>query len=435
MQQSSGSGQSLLLVNQHYHPDVASTAQHLTDLAEYLAADGYEVEVLCGRGHYLAGQMAVPDREVHNGVSIRRVRTTSFGRGRHVGRLLDYLSFYVQVLLTLLFGRRRDGVLFLTTPPLLSLLGALAKLARGQRYGIWSMDLHPDAEIESGMLKRGGILARVLTWFNAVGYRHADVVVDLGPFMKRRILDMGVDPDRTRTVHVWSHKEEIVPTPLDENPLREELGLRDKFVVMYSGNAGIVHDFGDILEAMNRLKHDPDVYFLFVGDGPRRAEIERFVLANGITNFQYRGYFPREQLRWSLTVANAHLISLQQAYVGISVPGKLYGIMAAARPALFVGPRHCESAEAILACGCGAVVDPHATDAPGMIVAAIRAWQKNPAVVEELGRRGREAFLDLYDFEPNCRAWVALLRETWPPDADPAGVVEDLVLSSAGYSE
>ncbi len=417
MEQSSRSRQSLLLVNQHYYPDVASTGQHLTDLAEYLAREGYAVQVLCGGARYVSGRMTVPDREVRNGVSIRRLRTTAFGRRNHLGRLVDYASYYVQVLFALLFGRQRDGVIFLTTPPLLCVLGAVARVLRGQRYGVWSMDMHPDAEIASGMLRPRSPVALVLRWLNAVGYRLADVVIDLGPFMKRRIIDMGVDADRTRTVHVWSRAEEIVPMPRERNRLIDELGLRDKFVVMYSGNAGIVHDFGDILEAMRRLRDDPDVHFLFVGDGPRRAEIERYVLEHDIRNFEYRGYFAREHLKWSLSVGDAHLISLNRAFVGVSVPGKLYGIMAAGRPALFVGPRHCETGEAVLRAGCGAVIDPQDTDAAGSIVEAILGWRRNSGVAKELGRRARSAFLEAYEREPNCRAFARVIRETWPAQA------------------
>jgi len=178
----------LLLVNQHYYPDVASTGQHLTDLAEYLASEGYSVEVLTGRGKYVAGRMNAPEVEVRNGVQIRRVRTTSFGRASHLGRIIDYLSFYLRVLGALIFGTERDGVMFLTTPPLLCFLGAIARFVRGQRYGVWSMDLHPDAEVASGMLRRGRLLARLLEWANATGYRHADFVIDLGSYMKRRIV-------------------------------------------------------------------------------------------------------------------------------------------------------------------------------------------------------------------------------------------------------
>ena len=403
----------LLLVNQHYFPDVASTGQHLTDLAEYLAVEGYAVEVLTGRGKYVAGRMDVPEHEIRNGVSIRRVRTTSFGRRSHVGRIIDYVSFYVRVLAVLLLEPRRDGVLFLTTPPLLAFLGRIARLLRGQRYGVWSMDLHPDAEMASGMLRERSVLARLLEWANASGYRHADFVVDLGPYMKQRIVAKGVRPERTHTVHVWSAKEEIVPTPREENPLIDELGLRDKFVVMYSGNAGIVHDFRDICEAMRLLKDDPRIYFLFVGDGPRRKEIEAYAREHDITNFEYRGYFNREQLRYSLSVADVHLISLRAPFVGISVPGKLYGIMASGRPALFVGPERCESADAVLAGPCGAVVDPVTQDAPRVLVKTLREWATSPGVTAEYGARGRAAFLKAYEREPNCAAFFDLTRAVW----------------------
>jgi glycosyltransferase involved in cell wall biosynthesis len=403
----------LLLVNQHYYPDVASTGQHLTDLAEHLVGEGYMVEVLTGRGRYVAGKMDAPAREVRNGVRIRRLRTTSFGRGSHVGRVVDYLSFYVRVLSALLFGPRRDGVVFLTTPPLLGFLGSIARVIRGQRYGVWSMDLHPDAEVASGMLREGSVVAKLLEWANATGYRYADFVIDLGPYMKQRIVAKGVAPERTHTVHVWSSKDEIVPTPREENPLIDELGLRDKFVVMYSGNAGIVHDFDAICEAMRLLKDDPRIYFLFVGDGPRRAEIEQFARENDIRNFQYRGYFSREQLKYSLSVADVHLLSLRAPFVGISVPGKLYGIMASGRQAIFVGPRECESAETIQDGRCGAIVDSVDADAAEELTSVLRSFAANPQALEAWGRAGRSEFERKYERAINCDAFAQVIARNW----------------------
>ena len=405
---------SLLFVNQHYWPDVASTGQHLADLAEHLAAEGYEVSVLASRGKYVKGKVPAPLEEVRHGVTIRRIRTTGFGRARHLGRLMDYATFYLQALGTLLGGAKRyDGVVFLTTPPLLAFLGAIAKRVRGQRYGVWSMDLHPDAEIASGMLKASSLPARVLEWMNGVGYRQADFVVDLGLHMKARIAAKGVRPERTHTVHVWNRKEEVEPTAREANPVIDELGLRDKFVIMYSGNAGLVHEFGPILEAMRLTKDDPRLSWLFVGDGPRRAEIERHIAGHGIRNAMYRGYFPREQLRHSLSVGDAHLISLRPQFVGISVPGKLYGIMASGRPAIFVGPERSESGETVLEAGCGIVVDPASADAAGRIVATVRGWAERPAVAAAMGERGRAAFLAGYEREACCAQWGSVIAGEW----------------------
>ena len=433
----SGNGPSrILLVNQHYFPDVASTGQHLTDLAEHLARDGYDVEVLTGRGRYVAGRMAVPDCEVRNGVTIRRLRTTAFGRGSHLGRICDYLSFYLRVLARLLFGPRREGVIFLTTPPLLSVLGAIARAVRGQRYAVWSMDLHPDAEVASGMLRGGGVVARTLEWANATGYRNADFVVDLGPYMKERLVAKRVAPERTRTIPIWSAKEDIAPIRRDMNPLVDELGLGERFVVMYSGNAGLVHDFRDICEGMRLLKDDPRIYFLFVGDGPRRPQIEAFARDYGIRNFDYRGYFARDQLRYSLSLGDAHLISLKSAFVGISVPGKLYGIMAAARPALFIGPKRCESAETILEAKCGLVLDPEDGGGGARLAGILREWSAKPQLTELLGLNARAAFLSNYERSVSCGLFSQLVANTWPcpprgADAQTAARTDGLMMPAA----
>ena len=405
---------SLLFVNQHYWPDVASTGQHLADLAEHLAAAGFEVSVLASRGQYVKGKIPAPLEEVRHGVTIRRIRTTGFGRARHLGRLMDYATFYLQALGALLGGSKRyDGVVFLTTPPLLSFLGAIAKRLRGQRYGVWSMDLHPDAEIASGMLRRESLGARMLEWMNGVGYRQADFIVDLGAHMKARIVAKGVRPELTHTVHVWNRKEEVEPTAREANPVIDELGVRDKFVVMYSGNAGLVHEFGPILEAMRLTKGDARLFWLFVGDGPRRGEIERFIAEHEITNAMYRGYFPREQLRHSLSVGDAHLISLRSQFVGISVPGKLYGIMASGRPAIFVGPERSESGETVLEAGCGIVVDPSSQGAAARIVETVRGWKERPETAAAMGARGREAFLSSYERQACCERWGAVIDGEW----------------------
>ena len=70
------------------------------------------------------------------------------------------------------------------------------------------------------------------------------------------------------TIPVWSRRDEIYPVDRESNPLRQSLGLDDKFVAMYSGNLGLAHSFDEFLEAARRLRDRDDIVFLFVGDGP-----------------------------------------------------------------------------------------------------------------------------------------------------------------------
>ena len=87
----------------------------------------------------------------------------------------------------------------------------------------------------------------------------------------------------------------------------------------------------------------------------------------GLENIRMLEYVERGDLHVSLSAADVHLISMRPEMTGIVVPGKLYGIMAAARPALFVGPSHCESADTIRRCRVR-IHDPSG-DAEGVVFA------------------------------------------------------------------
>jgi glycosyltransferase involved in cell wall biosynthesis len=418
---------SLLFINQHYAPDLAATAQMLTDLAEYLAQDGFEVHVLCSRGHYLGQAMDAPAEAVRNGVHVHRVRATAFGRGRTLGRLADYATFFTSALARVLTGRSYDYIIPLTTPPLLALAAWAAKRLRSQPYGIWSMDLHPDAEVAAGMLRKRGLLTRLLHGLNTASYRHADFVVDLGRYMKRRLRARGVSHEQLHTIPVWGRKDDVYPVPHAENALRDELGLDGAFVVMYSGNAGVAHRFDEVLAAMKRLDGHPRIRFVFVGEGPRKQRIKRFASREGLSNFRYLPYFPREQLKYSLSLADVHLLTLRDDMAGIAVPNKLYGIMAAGRPAVMVGPAASEPAKAIREHEAGRVVDPsrHEEAAQTLCDALLQLCQRADER-RRLGTNGRTAFLAEYEREVACRAWSALFRRRLAeePTARPTAAAE-----------
>jgi len=408
----------ILFVNAHYYPDVAATAHHLTDLAEHMVAAGFLVEICTSRGKYVAGRMQVPAFEERNGVCISRVRSTSHGRGSTIGRLLDYSSFHLHALRAALGSRKYRGIIFLTTPPLLSFVGWLGRLLRGRRYAIWSMDLHPEAEVAAGMLRSTSPLGRLLFWANGRGYQGADFVIALGPYMRQRILaEPGrVRPERVQVVPVWVDGNEIAPTPRGESSLARELGLEGKFVVAYIGNAGLAHDFTDMLDAMRQLRDHPRIFFLFVGSGPQRARIEAFAATQGIKNFLYRDYYPRELINSVYGLADVHVVTLGAPFVGIAIPTKCYVSMATARPVLFIGPERSESADAIRDSSGGAVVDPAVPGASTRVAALLRAWSDDPAQSAATGARGRAYVLERHDRDANCRAIESIISERWTAD-------------------
>ncbi len=398
----------VLLVNQHYWPDHASTAQHLTDLAESLSEQGHDVHVICSRNGSRPGGPQRLAHEVRRGVTIHRVGATGLGRSSTLRRMVDYLSFHKAALLRALTLPRFDVAVTLTTPPLIALVGLLLKRLRGTRHVYWSMDLHPDASIALGRMSTRNLLIRRLTGLSNWLYRRADRVVVLGPYMAELVRRKGVEPNRIVTIPVWSRRDEIYPLPREDHPIRTELGLGDQFVVMYSGNHGLAHTFDAILDAARRLRDREDIVFLFVGDGPRRHEVVLAHEGAGLQNIRLLDFFPREHLHASLSLADTHLVSLRPEMAGICVPGKLYGAMASGRPVIFVGPSRCEVADTIQELRCGEVVAPD--DGSGL-AQAIEKLADNPALRDELGEAGLQGFQSCYEREPCCAAWCWMLDE------------------------
>ena len=412
-----GAGKRILFINQYYWPDHASTAQHLADLAESMAARGYECHVLCARARYQPGGPNPPAYEVHEGVRIHRVRATSLGRRGTLARMTDYLSFYAGAMLQAIALPRFDTVVTLTTPPIIGLAGTLLKWLKGSPHIYWSMDLHPDASLALGRMSPRNLVVRGLRWLSGFVYRNADRVVVLGPYMADRVALKGVAADRIETIPVWSRREEIYPIPRGSNALRKSLGIGDAFVAMYSGNLGLAHSFDEFLEAGRRLRDRPDIVFIFAGAGPRLGELKEAHEREGLTKVRFLDYVPRAHLHTSLSMADVHLISMRPEMTGIVVPGKLYGVMAAGRPAVFVGPRHCESADTIRTNGCGITVDRGDVDA---LVAALLQLTADPSLARRMGERGRSAFLAGYERRLCCEQWGDLLAEVTGEKLEPA---------------
>src|SRR4051794_33515237 len=115
----------VLILNQFFYPDHSATSQLMTELAESLVSRGVEVTALAGRGGYNGGGVTLPGRGDYRGVTIRRARSTGFGKRSMVGRLMDYLTFFVGATWELLVMPRQDIVMALTTPPLIGLVALL----------------------------------------------------------------------------------------------------------------------------------------------------------------------------------------------------------------------------------------------------------------------------------------------------------------------
>lgn len=386
----------VIFVNRYFHPDHSATSQLVSDLAFHLAARGWTVEVVTSRQRYDDSRARLAPGEEIRGVLIHRVATTTFGRMLLAGRAVDYLTFYVSAFMALMrYARKGTVVVAMTDPPLISVVAALAALLRRAVLVNWIQDLFPEVAEALGVLERGTSLLR---WPRNWSLRRARTNVVLGELMATRVRAV-VPPNRGTSIvvqHNWA-VDELVAVPRGDNPLRKEWALGDRFVVAYSGNLGRAHDFSAIIGAMHQL---PEIAFLIVGGGAQLGSVKK--AAAGLPNVQFQPYQPRELLSASLSAADAHLVTLQPVLEGLIVPSKIYGVLAAARPVVFIGDSDGEAARIIRKNDCGLVVP---RDDTMSLVASIRDLAENPMKSVAMGARGRALY------ESHFRASIA--RQNW----------------------
>lgn len=395
----------VLLLNQFFPPDLAPTGQMAAELAEDLVASGIEVTALASRGRYLGGRV-LTRRERFRGIDVVRVAATSLGKRTLLHRAVDYASFYLTASAALATLPRHDVVIALTTPPLIAATGLLARLLKRSRLVYWIQDLYPEVAVAFGALRPRSAAARSMAAVSRAVLRRADRVVALGEAMRARCIAAGARAERTVVIPNWADAAAVTPVAHAENPLRRDLADGARAVVMYSGNMGRAHDMATLVEAARLLADRRDVRFVFAGDGVRRAEVES--AASKLPNVRLSAYQARERLSESLSAGDLHLVSLAAEVEGLLEPSKVYGIMAAGRPALYVGPPGSEVARTIAAERCGAVF-PNG-DASGL-ARRIRELVDDAAGRSELGARGRAALEERYSRSVTTGRWIQLLRE------------------------
>ncbi|HUS25379.1 MAG TPA: glycosyltransferase family 4 protein, partial [Candidatus Binatia bacterium] len=345
----------LVFFNRFYWPDQSATSQLLTDLATALARRGYTVEIVASRQLLDDPGAALPRHDRHEGVTVRRVKGSRFGRGRLLGRALDYATYLLgamQFAATQL--RRGDVAVAMTDPPLLGALLTPFLAWRGVTPIHWLQDLYPEVATRLAVLRGGSLLDRVLLAVRNRSLRRARLNVVIGGRMGDHVRRAAGPAARVAVIDNWSADLPWTPAPAAGNPYRRELGIGDGVLFCYSGNLGRAHRFDELLDAGAQLDADAGLRFLLIGGG---AQFERVRLAaTGLRGWSFLPYQPRARLHESLGAADVHLVTLEPALEGLIVPSKVFGILAAARPCVFIGDPDGEVARLLRRHDCGRVV-------------------------------------------------------------------------------
>nr|WP_281416124.1 glycosyltransferase family 4 protein [Azospirillum rugosum] len=371
---------SILFVNRVFPPDQGATGRCAFDLTKRMAEAGWRVSVVADGD----GPSAAPPgvTVVRTGASLKEGGPGENGMRRGAAPMVrGYLDSLRRLTLRAMRLPRHDVVVTMTDPPLMARVGPMLAAWHGAAAIHWCHDLYPALLPVLG-LRIPDPLYRLVEWSVAGAMRRHDAVVAIGRCMARRLAALGVPSDRIVLLPNWAEPG-IRPVAREGNGFRADLGLGDRFTVAYSGNLGLAHPMGGLLDAATELaRTDPDIAFLVIGEGRGRPALEAAAAARGLSNLRVLPLQPAGRLSESLSAADLHLASMDPRAEGLLVPCKVAGALAAGRPCLFLGPAGSEAAA--LVDGCGRTLDP--ADGTGL-AAVLRGYARDPARYAEEGRR------------------------------------------------
>ena len=393
----------ILFLCQFFYPEYISSAQLPYDTVQALKAAGFSVGALCGYPREYLDGADIPVRENLDGVEIHRLKYMQLDRSGFVGRIVNYFSFTLMVLLHLFEIARYRAVVVYSNPPILPWIASWAKVLFGTKLIFVSYDLYPEVATVTNTLREGNLICRLMNHINKCVYRRADKVVALSTEMREYILkNRPVAEDAVVVIPNWYEDQGVIPYDPETNRFREE--AKGRFVVSYFGNMGTMQDMQTLVGAIRELKEEP-VFFLFAGHGNKMEALKKIAGEETLTNISIHKFLHGQDFRDAQAISDCAFVSLEKGATGLCVPSKTYSYMMQGIPLLAVMDE-CDIVRDIEQ-GAGFWVR---NGESGALADAIRTLRDDPDRMASMSETCRAIYLEKYTTKICTNQYAALFR-------------------------
>jgi glycosyltransferase involved in cell wall biosynthesis len=384
------------IISEFYYPDENATGHLLTQIAEGMAITE-EVHVLCGRSVCRKNDLG-NENSLRNHVFIERVNASAFNKDILFLRLINIISLSVRIFLRLFQKLHRDDkVLVVTNPPALPFATALACCLKRAEYSVLMFDLYPEVLVATKILSKKNPITIISHWMTNIQFRYSQHIIVLGRDMSHLLYKKYRGTHgRIIVIPNWGNVNIITPKNSNQNAILKELSINGKFVIQYAGNIGRTHNVELLLECAELLKDKTDIYFLFIGDGAKKIWLTETAKKRDLKNVVIKTFYSRERQSEVHNACDIAIVSFIPGMAGISVPSRMYNIMAAGKPILAITDPESELAMVVQEENIGWVVTSY--QARDVVDIILKAYGNN-AMLSEMGKRARKAAEEKYSFE------------------------------------
>jgi glycosyltransferase involved in cell wall biosynthesis len=398
----------ILLINQAFvSPDEPGHTRHF-EMAKFLQSRGHDLVIVASDLNYQTGQRTVERRGLYaeqnfDGVRVLRAYIYPALHRSYFWRVVSFFSFMFSSVWTALQVRDVDLVMG-TTPPIFQAVSAwFVAWMRRKPFLLEVRDLWPEFGVSMGVLKNPVVIA-LARWLERFLYARATHILVNSPAYREYMISKGV-PERKVTYIPYGTDVDMFNPGVDGSSIRSELGLQDKFVVLYAGALGQANDIDTILRAAERLKSEEKIRFVLFGDGKERSRLQSEAERMQLSNVIFAGVRPKKEMPLVVAAADVCLAILQDIPMfRTTYPNKVFDYMAAGRATVLVIDG--VSRQLIEESGGGAYVQP---EDDAMLAERILELSKDPKRVQGMGQDAREYLVKHLDRRDKLNETLELL--------------------------
>lgn len=398
----------ILFLCQFFYPEYISSAQLPYDTVLALKEAGFSVDALCGYPREYSEGGDIPLRETVNGIDIHRLKYIQTGRAGFLGRIVNYFSFTLMVLLHIFEMAQYRAVVVYSNPPILPWIASWARVLFGTKLVFVSYDLYPEVATVTGTLGKGNPICRLMNHINKCVYRRADAIVALSSEMKDYIAEnRPVSEEKIVVIPNWFADQGMIPKDPENNRFRD--AVKDRFVVSYFGNMGTMQDMDTLLGAIRLLKEEDNIFFLFAGHGNKMEKLKKIVEEEEISNIAIHDFLHGQDFKDALAISDCAFVTLEKGATGLCVPSKTYSYMMQGLPLLAV----MDSCDIVRDIEAGAGMWVHNGESE-KLAHAITTLREDTEILAKMRSTCRRIYLENYTTEICTKKYVTLFRQLLP---------------------
>jgi glycosyltransferase involved in cell wall biosynthesis len=287
---------------------------------------------------------------------------------------------------TLKHVTKNDVVLCVTAPFTLPYAVTLAAKLRGASAALLVHDLYPEALIMAGLVQPQSLVARTIRFANGFLFGALDAIITIGRDTEALLLAYkGVESAKITFIPNWT----VLPIGYREITVGNLFRRRftENLVVGLSGNLGFTHSADTVYEAARLLKDEHNIRILLSGWGSGWKQLKALYAAAPLQNVTLMDPVPESELEQFLSAADVWIIPYRRNIAGVSVPSRIYNLLAVGRAVIVAAEANSEAALMLKENDIGWVVKP---EDPLALAEAIRSAASDR---EETLAKGQRATL------------------------------------------